>query len=103
MDGKSIDIAARRRGHPIRRSLLLALLTIVGLVPASFGPSQAASSTVVSLTLNDGLTSHYLYARPVLKAYGMTGTFYVASGWIDKSFAVLHDLVADRRSLPGRQ
>jgi peptidoglycan/xylan/chitin deacetylase (PgdA/CDA1 family) len=87
MNGKSTDIAVRSRGHCVRGPILLALLTIVCTLPTSFGPAQAASSTVVSLTFNDGLTSQYLYARPALKAYGMTGTFYVASGWIDKSFA----------------
>jgi peptidoglycan/xylan/chitin deacetylase (PgdA/CDA1 family) len=45
--------------------------------------AEAAAPTVVSLTFNDGFTSQYDYARPVLNQAGMKATFYVASTWVD--------------------
>jgi len=45
--------------------------------------AQAANPTVVSLTFNDGFTSQYDYARPVLRQYGVPATFYVSSNWVD--------------------
>jgi peptidoglycan/xylan/chitin deacetylase (PgdA/CDA1 family) len=68
-----------------RVGLTCALLLV--LVPAGAGVARAANETVVSLTFNDAHLSQYTYARPVLQAHGMDGTFYVPSGWINKSFA----------------
>jgi peptidoglycan/xylan/chitin deacetylase (PgdA/CDA1 family) len=51
------------------------------------GSSSANKFTItiviVSLTFNDGPTSQYTYARPILESHNMNGTFYVASGWVD--------------------
>jgi peptidoglycan/xylan/chitin deacetylase (PgdA/CDA1 family) len=49
--------------------------------------AQAAGQTVVSLTFNDAQISQYAYARPALQAHNMNATFYVATGWINKSYA----------------
>jgi peptidoglycan/xylan/chitin deacetylase (PgdA/CDA1 family) len=51
------------------------------------GTSGASTTTVVTLTFNDGLTSQYAHARPVLQAHNAHATFYLASGQIDKSFS----------------
>jgi peptidoglycan/xylan/chitin deacetylase (PgdA/CDA1 family) len=45
--------------------------------------AEAAPPTIVSLTFNDGFSSQYDYARPVLRQYRMKATFYVASSWVD--------------------
>jgi peptidoglycan/xylan/chitin deacetylase (PgdA/CDA1 family) len=61
------------------------LLIMTGLLAASsiaVPTAQAASSTVVSLTFDDGHWSHYANAAPILKAHGMRGTFYLNSGQI---------------------
>jgi len=39
---------------------------------------------VVSLTFNFGMVSQYDFARPLLREYGMNGTFYVAPGHLDE-------------------
>jgi peptidoglycan/xylan/chitin deacetylase (PgdA/CDA1 family) len=48
---------------------------------------KGATTTIVSLTFNDGPTSQYTYARPALQAHNMKGTFYVVSGWVDNKAA----------------
>ena len=63
--------------------LLLALGLAVGLMAPIPQGAQAAPTVVVSLTFNDGFTSQYDYARPVLKQAGVKATFYVASSWVD--------------------
>lgn len=63
--------------------LLLALGLAVGLMAPIPQGAQAAPTVVVSLTFNDGFTSQYDYARPVLNQYGVKATFYVASSWVD--------------------
>lgn len=57
-------------------------MTTASLVTVS-GSADAATPVVVSLTFNDGNSSQYSYARPLLQARGMNATFYVASGWVD--------------------
>ena len=39
--------------------------------------------TVVSLTFNAGSVSQYRFARPLLRRYGVNGTFFVQSGRVD--------------------
>jgi len=61
--------------------------------PAAAGPQATdsagaagagrASGTVVSLTFNDGTKSQYDFARPLLRRYGVHGTFYVATDSLD--------------------
>ena len=45
-------------------------------------PAQAASTTVVTLTFDDG-NANQMSALPILNKYGMKGTFYIISGVID--------------------
>jgi peptidoglycan/xylan/chitin deacetylase (PgdA/CDA1 family) len=64
--------------------LLLSFGLAIGLLVTPIRPAaDAAGPTIVSLTFNDGFTSQYDYARPVLRQYGMPATFYVASSWVD--------------------
>jgi peptidoglycan/xylan/chitin deacetylase (PgdA/CDA1 family) len=64
--------------------LVLGFTLAIGLLVAPISPAaDAAAPTTVSLTFNDGFTSQYDYARPVLNQYGVKGTFYVASSWVD--------------------
>jgi peptidoglycan/xylan/chitin deacetylase (PgdA/CDA1 family) len=63
--------------------LLLGFALALGLLVPTSPPAQAAAPTVVSLTFNDGFTSQYDFARPVLDQYNVPATFYVASSWVD--------------------
>jgi len=67
---------------------LSGLLLVGGLVAAlPVAPAGAAGAVTVSLTFHDGLSSQYRNARPVLKAHGVNGTFYVATDWMRTSDA----------------
>src|SRR5262245_32000303 len=74
-----------RQRRSIRRMsrLVLGVGLAAGLLVPIHQPAQAAPTTIVSLTFNDGFISQYDYARPVLNQYGVKGTFYVASSWVD--------------------
>lgn len=61
-------------------TVLVPALILFGVAPPT---SVADTTTVVSLTFNDGHVSQYDYGRPVLRAHGMQATFYVATGWVD--------------------
>lgn len=43
------------------------------------------SEKIIILTFDDGNLDNYTYAFPLLKQYGMTGTFFIASELIDRS------------------
>lgn len=59
------------------------MLAVAALMLVGSPVARAATGPVtVSLTFNDGLTSQYQFARPVLRAHGVNGTFYVASSWV---------------------
>lgn len=79
--------AWRRRLLRVGLTGVLLAASLPVLLPATAGVAHAAGQTVVSLTFNDAQVSQYTYARPVLQAHNMNGTFYVASGWINKSYA----------------
>ncbi len=69
----------------VRRAAITAftIIALVGLSLLGIPSAQAATGpVVVSLAFNDGLTSQYQYARPVLRAHGVNGSFYVASSWV---------------------
>jgi peptidoglycan/xylan/chitin deacetylase (PgdA/CDA1 family) len=73
-----------------RLARILAVVTLgasIVVVPLGTRAAQAAPETVVSLTFNDGFTSQYSYARPLLNARGMKATFYVTTGAIDNGYA----------------
>ena len=86
-------------------SAVVCALVLFALLPVTSAP--AAGPTVVSLTFNDGHASQYAYARPVLQAHGMTGTFYVASGWVtagsngSMSWAQARNLYRDGHEIGG--
>jgi peptidoglycan/xylan/chitin deacetylase (PgdA/CDA1 family) len=61
---------------------LIVLLAI--LATALFASAGAArAQTVVSLTFDDGASSQYLNAGPALADYGMHGTFYVNTAFLN--------------------
>jgi peptidoglycan/xylan/chitin deacetylase (PgdA/CDA1 family) len=96
-----------------RRSMTVAVLvltTTAALLASALtmsAPAAAATSTVVSLTFNDGHSSQYAYARPVLQAHSVNATFYVASGWVDAgsnssmSWSQVRDLYRDGDEIGG--
>jgi peptidoglycan/xylan/chitin deacetylase (PgdA/CDA1 family) len=47
------------------------------------GGTGDLQGTVVSLTFNFGTVSQYVFARPLLRQYGMQGTFYVTTHRLD--------------------
>lgn len=55
-----------------------------GTAGAAAPALRAAPTTVVSLTFDDGLASHYT-AMSLLRARGMVGTFYIISGLVGSS------------------
>ena len=70
-----------------RWAVVLALLLTVVVADRLVGSAspvqqRAGPETVVSLTFNDGLASQYRHARPILKSYGLQGTFFVASNFV---------------------
>ncbi|MDQ1482685.1 MAG: hypothetical protein QOF35_761, partial [Actinomycetota bacterium] len=86
--------------------LTMAATAGITLSPVT-GSAEAATSTVVSLTFNDGNSSQYSYARPLLQARGLNATFYVASGWVDAgsnssmSWAQVRNLYRDGDEIGG--
>ena len=72
--------------------IVAALLVTVG---SSVEPAVAAGPVTVSLTFNDGLSSQFRNARPVLRSHGVNGTFYVASRFVlsdDSKYMRFYDL-----------
>jgi peptidoglycan/xylan/chitin deacetylase (PgdA/CDA1 family) len=86
---------------------MVALVAAALVQPASTPTADGATTTAVSLTFNDGHTSQYLYARPILQAKGVNATFYVASGWVDAgsnnsmAWYQLRDLYRDGDEIAG--
>jgi peptidoglycan/xylan/chitin deacetylase (PgdA/CDA1 family) len=72
-----------RRREWARRTVLVAVMALAGAGLALPPAAEAAPTTVVSLTFNDGLLNQYTNAAPILKAHNMRGTFYVVSRWVD--------------------
>ena len=60
-------------------ALYLALIALLGvLVPAlATAPARAAGSGMVSFTFDDGKSSQYANARPILNTAGVKGTFFI--------------------------
>ena len=51
---------------------------------------QAGSSLQPLLTFDDGHMSNYEYALPLLQRYGLTGHFFITSGWTGKRRGYMH-------------
>ena len=96
-----------RRFRTLQNAALAGALAAAGLSATAAPASAAESPTVVSLTFNDGLSSQYRNAVPVLRAHGMNGTFYVASNWVKSNdarymrFYHLDELVRDGNEIGG--
>ena len=74
---------------------LCGLLLAGGLAGGLAAPAAAAGPVTVSLTFHDGLSNQYRNARPVLRAHGVNGTFYVASNFMlstDPNYMRFYDL-----------
>ena len=90
-----------------RVAALTGALLLAGMSATAAPASAAESPTVVSLTFNDGLSSQYRNAVPVLRSHGMNGTFYVASNWVKSNdakymrFYHLDELVRDGNEIGG--
>ncbi|MEU4393607.1 polysaccharide deacetylase family protein [Kribbella sp. NPDC023855] len=68
-----------------RLSLIVAALAVVATsLTAIIQPAAAATNTIVSLTFDDGHSSH-INTLPMLQSRGLRGTFYVNSGWVGSS------------------
>ena len=71
----------------VAASVWALIRTSESAAPTRDQPSGAAPGdppgTVLSLTFDGGRASQYRYARPLLRQYGMRGTFYVTTGPID--------------------
>ena len=52
-------------------------------------------SKPVILTFDDGFMNDYQYAFPLLKAYGLTGTFFIVSGFVGKAEYMTWEQVTD--------
>lgn len=102
---------ARHRAEPAGHKLRwTAAGSILGVVAALLGgavvaaPARAAANTVVSLTFDDG-NANQMTAAATMKSLGLTGTFYITSGWIDQptylTTANLQQLVADGNEIGG--
>ncbi|MFF3460787.1 polysaccharide deacetylase family protein [Streptomyces sp. NPDC002730] len=85
---------------------LLAACFLTLTMPLSGLPAaHAATRTVVSLTFDDGRLSHFTEARPILRAHGMRGTFYLISGNLGRpqymSTSQAKQLAADGNEIGG--
>ncbi len=75
---RRVSIIRRLPRILLAASLCAATLTVALPPPAS----SAAGPVTVSLTFNDSLSTQFRNARPVLRAHGVNGTFYVASNYM---------------------
>ena len=74
----------------------LAVAMLLGMMWFAVAPVHAATSTVVSLTFDDGSASQYS-TLSMLSAHGMKGTYYINSALVGSSsyymtWSQLHDL-----------
>ncbi|WP_168220706.1 polysaccharide deacetylase family protein [Streptomyces sp. RFCAC02] len=82
----------RRSGLRSTAAALLALCSVLalGLTPQT---AHASAPTVVSLTFDDGYTTHWTEAAPMLERHGLRATFYVNTARIDRSGRLTTDEV----------
>jgi len=66
--------------------ICLVVFCFFGLTSAAAGLVQqshdVASSPVVTIAFDDGMSSQYQYAYPLMKAKGITGTFYITANLV---------------------
>jgi peptidoglycan/xylan/chitin deacetylase (PgdA/CDA1 family) len=88
--------------RPCRLELVISAVLGIGVLSFAAGAlaksasiaSPETSTTVVSLTFDDGYESQWAKALPILQAYGMRATFYVNSGTIETAGKLTWDQVA---------
>ncbi len=85
---------------------MMATLLVVGFALAGIGRADAAAAqTIVSLGFDDGYSSQYDAARPMLAAHGMHATFFIISGSVGESgymtWSQLDGLAADGNEIGG--
>jgi peptidoglycan/xylan/chitin deacetylase (PgdA/CDA1 family) len=90
------------RGFRIVVAAALAVLASTGLVAS---PAHAATTTVVSLTFDDGHASQYA-VRTMLQSRGMVGTYYINSAMVGTSsyymtWPQIHDVAAAGNEIGG--
>lgn len=78
------------------RFAVLALTAVLSSAVFVVSPARAATTTVVSLTFDDGQSSQYS-TLPMLSSRGMTGTYYINSAMVGSSgyyltWPQIHDL-----------
>jgi peptidoglycan/xylan/chitin deacetylase (PgdA/CDA1 family) len=66
----------------IRLAIMAATLLAFGLVPLAAPPAHAATTTIVSIQFDDGVSDQF-QTLGILSFYGLHATFYVNSGVID--------------------
>src|SRR5450432_1800828 len=72
---------AMRRLFPAGVVVAIALASVAPVV-SSVQPAQAATTTIVSLTFDDGVANQSI-AEAAMDAHGMHGTFYVNTNTIN--------------------
>ena len=66
--------------EPFRLSLVVSLL-LVFVARSTLPAQQAVPDKLVVLTFDDSSRSHYDVARPILKKYGFSATFFITEGF----------------------
>ncbi|WP_427016547.1 polysaccharide deacetylase family protein [Pseudarthrobacter sp. P1] len=83
---------------------LVALLLMGFFIVATGAPARAAAPTTVTLTFDDG-DGDQMAAAAIMKTYGLHGTFYTPSGYINQpgymTVANLKTLAADGNEIAG--
>lgn len=62
----------------------LSLDELIGFMEGSFRPERKS----VVITFDDGYLDNYIYAYPVLKAYGLKAAVFLVSDWVDMASLV---------------
>lgn len=76
----------------------LSLGELLGFMEGGFKPERKS----VVITFDDGYLDNYIYAYPVLKAYGLKAAVFLVSDWVDKA-SLVHDkaqVIEDYKKTP---
>lgn len=81
-DGLVVSPYSFRRQMQILRALGFSSLTVEAAVKAFRSGLRVPKRTVI-ITFDDGYRDNYLWARPILKEFGYTATFFIAASFCD--------------------